>query len=80
MWLNEYNANIREIVGDELKKQNRMDTFYWMMNQTEHISQYVTESEYAVNGSERRGMNSVFSTVSICVLFWNVRAVLLKSL
>lgn len=45
-WLNEYNANIRGKVGDELKKQNKMETFYWMMNQTEYIKHYLSEEEY----------------------------------
>lgn len=31
-WLNDYNARIREHVGEELKKRNRMNAFYWMMN------------------------------------------------
>ena len=33
-WLNEYNAKIRDLVGDELKKQKNMQAFYWMMNKT----------------------------------------------
>ncbi|CAO1403440.1 unnamed protein product [Diamesa hyperborea] len=45
-WLNEYNARIREHVGDELKKQLKMQAFYWMMNKTAHITEFLPESEY----------------------------------
>lgn len=36
-WLNEYNARIRDLVGSELKRQNRMDAFFWMMDKTKYI-------------------------------------------
>lgn len=45
-WLNEYNAKIREFVGEELKKQLRMQAFYWMMNKTKHVIEYLPEEEY----------------------------------
>ncbi|CAH1279761.1 unnamed protein product [Diabrotica balteata] len=36
-WLNQYNEQVRHLVGEELKKQNRMDGFYWMMEKTQYI-------------------------------------------
>ncbi|KAJ8978367.1 hypothetical protein NQ317_018599, partial [Molorchus minor] len=36
-WLNNYNQNIRLSVGSELKKQKRMEGFYWMMEKTKYI-------------------------------------------
>lgn len=45
-WLNEYNARIRTMVGEELKVQYNMQTFYWMINNTMHVKEYFTESEY----------------------------------
>jgi len=44
--LNEYNAKIRNDVGDELKRLGNMRAFYWMMNQTRHIREYLPEDEY----------------------------------
>jgi C-terminal region of peptidase_M24 len=69
MWLNEYNANIREVVGDELKKQNKMDTFYWMMNQTEYIPQYLSEKEYLKSASSRHQVNILFTFLIVGLLF-----------
>lgn len=45
-WLNEYNARIRTMVGEELKNQYNMQTFYWMINNTMHVKEYFTESEF----------------------------------
>ncbi|KAL9900653.1 xaa-Pro aminopeptidase 2 isoform 1-T2 [Glossina fuscipes fuscipes] len=54
-WLNEYNAKIRELVGDELKRQGNMQAFYWMMNKTRHIREYLPEEEYrAATGTGNR--------------------------
>ncbi|XP_066253724.1 xaa-Pro aminopeptidase ApepP-like isoform X1 [Euwallacea similis] len=36
-WLNRYNEEIRQEVGAELKRQNKMDGFYWMMENTKYI-------------------------------------------
>ncbi|KAL5272992.1 XPNPEP2 family protein [Megaselia abdita] len=44
--LNDYNAKIRAIVGEELKRQKNMNAFYWMMNKTRHIREYLPEDEY----------------------------------
>ncbi|EDW97136.1 probable Xaa-Pro aminopeptidase P [Drosophila yakuba] len=44
--LNEYNAKIRNDIGDELKRLGNMRAFYWMMNQTRHIREYLPEDEY----------------------------------
>lgn len=54
-WLNEYNAKIRQYVGDELKRQGNMQAFYWMMNKTRHVREYTPEEEYrAARGSGNR--------------------------
>ncbi|XP_053672151.1 uncharacterized protein LOC128722505 [Anopheles nili] len=45
-WLNDYNARIREYVGEELKRKHKMDAFYWMMNKTSHVPKYLTEADY----------------------------------
>ncbi|XP_018568972.1 xaa-Pro aminopeptidase ApepP-like [Anoplophora glabripennis] len=39
-WLNEYNKQIRELVGAKLKSQNRMDGFYWMMDRTKYVPEH----------------------------------------
>ncbi|EDV42231.1 uncharacterized protein Dana_GF17113, isoform B [Drosophila ananassae] len=44
--LNEYNAKIRNVIGDELKQLGNMRAFYWMMNKTRHIREYLPEDEY----------------------------------
>lgn len=36
-WLNQYNSRIRQLVGAELKKQNRSEAFFWMMEKTKYI-------------------------------------------
>ncbi|XP_055589839.1 uncharacterized protein LOC129742016 [Uranotaenia lowii] len=39
-WLNDYNARIRQQVGEELKRKQKMDAFYWMMNKTRNIPEH----------------------------------------
>lgn len=39
-WLNSYNEKIRVMVGAELKRQNKMDAFYWMMEKTDIIPEH----------------------------------------
>lgn len=50
-WLNDYNARIREEVGKYLKETMRMQAFYWMMNQTQHVIEYLPESDYKGSGA-----------------------------
>lgn len=45
-WINEYNAKVREFVGEELKKRVNMPAFYWMMNKTKHLPEYLPEETY----------------------------------
>ncbi|XP_063704298.1 uncharacterized protein LOC134833781 isoform X2 [Culicoides brevitarsis] len=45
-WLNDYNARIREEVGKYLKETIRNEAFYWMMNKTQHVIEYLPESDY----------------------------------
>lgn len=51
-WLNEYNARIREFVGEELKKKLKMQAFYWMMNKTKHVIEYLPEEDYRRGGAD----------------------------
>lgn len=39
------------MVGEELKNQYAMQAFYWMMNNTMHVKEYFTESEYRARES-----------------------------
>lgn len=45
------------MVGDELKKQYSMPAFYWMMNNTMHVKEYFTESEYRARTSQSNSIN-----------------------
>lgn len=70
-WINEYNAKIRELVGEELKKQLNMQAFYWMMNKTRHIIEYLPENEYRrVNGSYSKNQNVFLRNVAM--LIWSI--------
>ncbi|XP_058987893.1 xaa-Pro aminopeptidase 2-like [Musca domestica] len=63
-WLNEYNAKIRQYVGEELKRQGNMKAFYWMMNKTRHIREYLPEEEYrAATGAGSR--TRAFLTITV---------------
>ncbi|KAJ8963735.1 hypothetical protein NQ314_005414 [Rhamnusium bicolor] len=48
-WLNKYNEDVRQLVGSELKKQNRMNGFYWMMEKTKYIPEYGHSNIFASN-------------------------------
>lgn len=50
-WLNDYNARIREEVGKYLKESMRTEAFYWMMNKTQHVIEYLPESDYKGSGA-----------------------------
>lgn len=63
-WLNEYNARIRTLVGEELKLQFNMQAFYWMMNKTMHVIEYYPESEYRLRGDS----DSIRITPWICIV------------
>ncbi|CAH1176444.1 unnamed protein product [Phaedon cochleariae] len=39
-WLNSYNEQVRRLVGAELKRQNRMNGFYWMMEKTKQVPEH----------------------------------------
>ncbi|ALC46164.1 CG6225, partial [Drosophila busckii] len=73
--LNKYNAKIRKQVGDELKKLGSMKAFYWMMNKTRHIREYLPEDEYRAamgGGVDRLQLNYFYIlTLSLlsCTLF-----------
>ncbi|XP_017145268.1 xaa-Pro aminopeptidase 2 [Drosophila miranda] len=64
--LNEYNAKIRNDIGDELKRLGNMRAFYWMMNKTRHIREYLPEDEYrsAIAG----GSHTSLPLVSLLVM------------
>jgi Xaa-Pro aminopeptidase len=33
-------------VGSELKKQMKVQAFYWMMNKTTHVTEFLSEDDY----------------------------------
>lgn len=66
-WLNNYNAKIRNLVGDELKRQGNMQAFYWMMNKTRHIREYLPENEYRNSGVNNNFIISNFTKFT-CIL------------
>ncbi|KAH8418055.1 hypothetical protein KR222_010990, partial [Zaprionus bogoriensis] len=63
--LNKYNAIIREKVGEELKRLGNMKAFYWMMNKTRHIREYLSEDEYRV---AMGGSDHAHNYLSLCVM------------
>ncbi|XP_031640663.1 xaa-Pro aminopeptidase 1 [Contarinia nasturtii] len=68
-WLNEYNARVRSLVGEELKSQYNMQAFYWMINKTKHVIEYYPESEYR----QRGGSDSIrLYTWMISIIILNV--------
>lgn len=46
-WINDYNARIRTLVGEELKRKQKMDAFYWMMNKTRNVPEYRSDADSA---------------------------------
>lgn len=72
-WLNEYNARIRMMVGEELKNQYNMQAFYWMINQTMHVKEYFTESEYR---ALRSNTNHLEVTPWSCIVVLIIAALL----
>lgn len=68
-WLNDYNARIRELVGDELKAQMNMQAFYWMMNKTSHIIEYYPESEYRKNNGSTILSASMCAIIAVILMF-----------
>ncbi|XP_030369919.1 xaa-Pro aminopeptidase 2 [Scaptodrosophila lebanonensis] len=69
--LNEYNAKIRNQIGDELKRLGNMKAFYWMMNKTRHIREYLPEDEYraALGGApDTQGLLRFLAMVPVFVV------------
>ncbi|XP_074035620.1 xaa-Pro aminopeptidase ApepP isoform X2 [Leptinotarsa decemlineata] len=60
-WLNNYNEQVRQLVGAELKRQNRMDGFYWMMEKTKFIPE---------NGGRELNRIQNFLLTGIFILFF----------
>ncbi|XP_058057335.1 xaa-Pro aminopeptidase ApepP [Anopheles bellator] len=67
-WLNEYNARIRQQVGDELKRKHKMDAFYWMMNKTRHVPEYLTEQDVHGTANTRHLDSNVKIALPIILL------------
>lgn len=65
-WLNGYNARIRQLVGSELKRTHKMDAFYWMMNKTRHVPEYVSETDFHNAAASNTG--SVVTVLTIVLL------------
>ncbi|KXJ79015.1 hypothetical protein RP20_CCG001990 [Aedes albopictus] len=71
-WMNDYNARIRQLVGDELKRKQKMEAFYWMMNKTRNIPEYRSEADYGAAGSVSlnfRVVALVLATIITNILF-----------
>lgn len=66
-WLNDYNAKIRELVGEELKRQSNMPAFYWMMNKTRHIREYLPMEEYR-GIKDNASISTAFSIIGTSIL------------
>lgn len=62
-WLNEYNAMIRNLVGEQLKKQKKMQAFFWMMNNTKNIPEIVTDSDYKKSNSNTVKFNLILTGI-----------------
>ncbi|XP_055524696.1 xaa-Pro aminopeptidase ApepP [Wyeomyia smithii] len=60
-WINDYNARIRQLVGDELKRKQKMDAFYWMMNKTRNIPDPLH------SGTDARSCRSLILVLSVTV-------------
>lgn len=67
-WLNEYNARIREEVGKYLKEEKLDEAFYWMMNKTQHVIEYLPESDYKGSDATRIRITYVFMPVLLLLL------------
>jgi hypothetical protein len=37
LWLNDYHANVREIIGEEMLQQGLNDVYEWLLRKTEPI-------------------------------------------
>lgn len=61
-WLNNYNSRIRRVVGKELKRQNRTEAFFWMMEKTNYIP----------DGGHRLACRSLLVVVCNVVLIFSV--------
>ena len=71
MALNAYNAKIRTLVGEELKRQNNMNAFYWMMNKTGYIKEYLPEDEfYSRNYQDfpKISLTCLIAVVLVCII------------
>lgn len=68
-WLNEYNAKIREYVGFELKRQLNMQAFYWMMNQTNYVTEYYTDADYRRHISGSKSISGSLGSSLIFAIF-----------
>jgi len=52
-WLNDYNRKVRSVVGEELKRQGKMEGFRWMMERTGHYSEGCSSSSYHADSSAK---------------------------
>uniref|UniRef100_A0AAG5CW59 Xaa-Pro aminopeptidase n=1 Tax=Anopheles atroparvus TaxID=41427 RepID=A0AAG5CW59_ANOAO len=67
-WLNGYNARIRQLVGSELKRMHKMDAFYWMMNKTRHVPEYVSEADYNGAAPSTYGRLPFVNVITVALL------------
>lgn len=71
-WLNDYNSKIREFVGAELKKQLKFDAFYWMMNKTGHVIEYLPQSDYRASNSNSNDLSLSKFIIFISSVYFSV--------
>ncbi|XP_046392422.1 xaa-Pro aminopeptidase 1-like [Ischnura elegans] len=57
--LNDYNARVRTEVGAELKRQNKMEAFYWMMSKTQNIAECRTVTKSGRSSKSRSSHSSI---------------------
>lgn len=70
-WLNDYNTRIRDIVGQELRKDMKRLAFEWMMNKTVHYK--VEHLRRPLNSSDRVSVHHhVFAYLLLLILIINI--------
>ena len=69
--MNNYNAMVRTKVGEELKRQNRMRAFHWLMSKTRHISNTCHGSAAATAPSPSFSILTMFALALVYISIWS---------
>ena len=67
-WINDYHKTTAKLVGDELKKQEKMEEYDWLMEQTKPIVN-ARDRVMSVATTARKSISLVFMTAIIAQLF-----------